>query len=132
MDGVEQILCAAAAEDPIRRAQAGAALVERLGERGVDQAVINLVRDPEDTLPTSATTLALLRRGDQTAVNVLARALSDVDEDSLVHSLDVLADVTQSRERYELLRDKIAAASEHPDPEVRVGARRLRGWFQSP
>lgn len=114
---------------PSVRAAAGRDLAEHLGDALVDEALIALINDRDDTLPTTETTLALLQRGDDAGVRLLALALADADEDTVNHAHLVLFDVTQTESDLDDLRARVTRVAGDPDPAVRPGAAGLLAWI---
>jgi hypothetical protein len=126
---IEQLLTLALSPRPDVRANAGRELAAYVGDARADAALIRLVQDPDDTLPTLETATALLTLGDDAGVRLLALALSDADEDSVTHSLDALWDATATESEFDALRTRIERVALDPDPSVQAGARTLLTWF---
>lgn len=126
---IEQLLTLARSPRPDVRADAGRELAAYVGDSRADAALIRLVQDPDNTLPTLETATALLTLGDDAGVRLLALALSDADEDSVTHSLDALWDATPTESEFDALLTRVERVALDPDPSVQAGARTLLTWF---
>ncbi len=129
VDTIEQLLLLARSPRPDVRADAGRELAAYVGEERADAALVRLIQDLDDTLPTLETATALLARGDDAGVRLLAVALSEADEDSVNHSLDALWEATATQSQFDALRARVQLAVANPDPSVQRGARTLLDWF---
>ena len=132
MDSLGQLLALAQSPDPLDRAAAGQGLVGHIGDPRADVALVSLIGDAEDTLPTFDTSAALVTRGDDAAFRILALALGTADQDSVSHSLDALAGAAQSQPDADALRARLHVVVSDPDADVRRGAAILLGWFDRP
>jgi hypothetical protein len=126
---VEELLAQARSSRPDVRADAGRDLAAHVGDERADAALIQLVQDPENTLPTLETATALLARGDDAGVRLLALALADADEDSVNHALDALWDAAATDSELDALRSRIERVALDPHPSIQSGSRTLLSWF---
>ena len=131
VETIEELLVLARSPRPEVRAVAGRGLAVYVGEARADAALLRLIQDPDDTLPTLETATALLTRGDEAGVRLLALALADADEDSVNHSLDALWGLTPTEPEWDTLRARVQLTATDPDPSVQQGARTLLSWFDS-
>ncbi|MFN8169566.1 MAG: hypothetical protein AB7I24_13085 [Candidatus Nanopelagicales bacterium] len=129
MNTIEQLLALARSPRPDVRADAGRWLAAHVGDPRADVALIQLIQDPDDTLPTLETTSALLLRRDDAGVRLLALALSNADEDAITHCLDALWEATATESEFDALRARVERVALDPDPSVQTGARTLLAWF---
>jgi hypothetical protein len=129
VDSVDDLLAQARSPRPDVRADAGLELAAHVGDERADAALILLIQDPEDTLPTLETATALLARGDDAGVRLLAVALADADEDSVTHSLDAMWGASATDAEFDALRARIERVMLDPQPAVQHGAAILLNWF---
>lgn len=74
MTDTEDLLLLAESPSWRDRCRAGRELVARIGEPPVDEVILRLVLDSQDTAVTTATADALLDRGDVSSWQIFARA----------------------------------------------------------
>lgn len=119
---------------PPDRAEAGRRLATFAGRSDVDDLLLHLVLDENDTLVTFETAKALLARGDTASARVIARAAALVDpRDSTSDWLsDAVNDVwLQNTDDARTALGVCSALADDPEAAVREGAIELRLWIES-
>jgi len=108
------------------RAALGESLASQVGDASVDERLVALLLDPEDTAVTFRTAVALLERRDPRAVRLVIVASASADEDTSNWIGGALNDFrADSLQNEEFLR---AALEElHEDPESSC-ARAAHAW----
>jgi len=129
VSNLEELLIAARSPQVEVRANAGRDLVAHLGDARAEAAIVALIHDANNTLPTFETALALVTTGGGRGVRLLALALADGDEESFTHASDALWDVTQTQDDLDLFRARVEQAATDPDAAVRTGADYLLRWI---
>ncbi|MFC0029649.1 HEAT repeat domain-containing protein [Micromonospora chaiyaphumensis] len=141
-DVVETLLRLARSDDYSERAHAGAELSLFAGSETVDQALVELLLDDDNTSVVQGTAEALLKRGDSAALRPFAAAWhlveSQVDNTHLTEIADYLYGaisyglwIDSTDPRRTGLRRVLATLLDDQDQTVRKGADGLLGQLGS-
>lgn len=141
MDVVETLLRLAKSDDFLERARAGIELSRFAGSEAVDQMLLELLLDDDNTYPVQETAEALIKRGDRAALRPFAaawhRADSAKDDTDLSETADYLYGATSYGLRLDPtdpqrtgLEAALATLLDDQDEAVRKGADSLLGVFR--
>ncbi|MCW3814339.1 hypothetical protein ONA91_07690 [Micromonospora sp. DR5-3] len=133
MDVVETLLRLASSDDYSERARAGTELSRFAGSGAVDQVLLKLLLDDDNTFPVQETAEALIKRGDRAALRPFAAAWHIADSAQGNTHLTEIADYLYGAISYGRwldstdpqragLRTVLAALLDDQDRAVRKGA----------
>ncbi|MEW2331700.1 hypothetical protein AB0880_28345 [Micromonospora chersina] len=138
MDLAETLLRLAKSDDFLERARAGTELSQFAGSDAVDQVLLELLLDDDNTSPVQDTAEALIKRGDRAALRPFAAAWHRADSSKDNTHLTEIADYLYGAISYGLWLDStdpqrtglqtvLATLLDDQDEAVRKGADSLLG-----